>query len=163
MNDNNFIEIINEIKERVGNLKPIEARYHSVSLVIFTAELIRIYMLAGEAIKKIKSTDCNDGFVCEIYNFLDRDFRENKGGKDATNTKKKKLSMKEAGANFSAAYKNLEPIFKKKQLSGLEMTKCLTGLLFMLNVLRALKVQIMAKWPETIEIIKKIEETCYEH
>lgn len=81
----------------------------------------------------------------------------------ATNTKKKKMSMKEAGLNFSAAYADLEPIFKKKQLNGLEMAKCLTGLIFMLNVLKDLKLNIMAEWPKTIEIIKAIEETYYEH
>lgn len=79
MNDNQFLVIINEIKERVGNLESIGARYHGVNLVCFTAVLIRIYMLAGEAIKKIKYTGSNDGFVCEIYNFLDKDFREKEG------------------------------------------------------------------------------------
>ena len=82
MDNRDFIEIINEIKELADGLKPVAAQYSRLEVVIFTAKLTRIYMLAGEAIKRIKYTDSNDGFVCEIFNFLDRDFNKNKGVKD---------------------------------------------------------------------------------
>lgn len=70
----------------------------------------------------------------------------------------KEMPREDIAKELRSAWTDLQVLFDRDRLSGLEMAKALSGLCYLyMHALPALEVAIVTKWPETASLILDIK------